>query len=156
MIVLQCLLQRQNKVLNKPACRYWNIPAGLCLLTLQLLSSSAVKMMDPHFFPGIPLRAKREKKKKETERGTNEQEGNWRHGIKNTWRVVSVISRCCSRQALSIFQSCIPAGTLPHGCWMLGIWSLRGISVHFSFQPKITSTPTRLLTVYVSLKFSVF
>lgn len=33
-------------------------------LTLQLLSSSAVKMMVPHFFPGIPL----EGRKKEGER----------------------------------------------------------------------------------------
>ncbi len=39
--------------------------AGLsvCILTLQLLSSSAVKIMTPHFFPGIPLRAKGEKER---------------------------------------------------------------------------------------------
>lgn len=28
-------------------------------LTLQLLSSSAVKIMTPHFFPGIPLRRRK-------------------------------------------------------------------------------------------------
>lgn len=31
------------------------------LLTLQLLSSSADRMMEPHFFPGTPLREERQK-----------------------------------------------------------------------------------------------
>ena len=34
-------------------------------LTLQLLSSSAVKMMVPHFFPGIPLEGTKIEKEQE-------------------------------------------------------------------------------------------
>lgn len=48
-----------NSIRTNKRCRqYENI---LATLTLQLLSSSAVKIMTPHFFPGIPLRAKGER-----------------------------------------------------------------------------------------------
>lgn len=57
MIFFKCQYLNKKKVSITFEC--W------CALTLQLLSSSAVKMMDPHFFPGIPLRAKKKRKEKE-------------------------------------------------------------------------------------------